>query len=109
MGVLQKCAKRRCYPVDVDGETVHVRAVTLDEINRVQELDNDAKTFFLLACGIVESNGEQGVSAKLANEDDVTWIKRVTPELEVIPADTAQLLLKNIDKVSKPGSDLEKK
>lgn len=109
MGVLQKCAKRRCYPVEIDGETIHVRAMTLDEIGRLQVVDKDEKTVFLLACGIVEPSGEQAVSGKQADETDSAWLKRIGPELDVIPADTALELLKNIDKVSKPGSDLEKK
>jgi hypothetical protein len=109
MGVLQKCAKRRCYPIDIDGETIHVRAITLDEMDRMQVLDKDTKTFFLLACGIVEANGDQGVSAKRSDETDAAWVTRVTSELSVIPADTALQIVKEIDRVSKPAADLEKK
>lgn len=108
MGVLDKCAKRRKYPVDIDGEKIHVRALTYDEIDRLQLIGKDLKTGFILACGLLEDSGESAVPARVDPESDAEWIARVIPVVRSIPSDTILEIVAAIDKVSRPADKLAK-
>jgi len=108
MGVLDKCAKRRKYPIDIDGEKIHVRALTYDEIDRLQLIDKESRTGFIVACGLLEETGEPAIPVRTESETDAEWITRVVPLVRSMPSDTILTIVEAVDKVSRPADKLAK-
>lgn len=86
--------KRQPRPVEINGETVMVRPLTLREAGKFDELaksgaGKDLLAFMVATC-VTDSNGEPLFAA-----DD--------PEIEDIPTDVIQQLSEAVQKISSPG------
>jgi hypothetical protein len=86
--------KRLPKPVEINGETVYVRSLTMREALHVDELsktDSARVPAFMVACAVVDSAG-----APLFAVDD--------PELADLPIETIRQLGAVIKDASSPGS-----
>lgn len=103
MGLLHRANKRKCYPVDgLDG--VFVRSMTSGEIGRMNLLEKELKTPFVMGCCLVTSEGKPETTKRIdPPESDVDFSKRVLEELEEADVDTETLALvsKSIGKIGK--------
>ena len=53
MSVISKLTKRRFYPFQIDGETIHLRSMLSSELAAVQEFRNeDASIGFTIGCAV---------------------------------------------------------
>lgn len=59
--VLGKLAKRRCYPVKIDGEDVHVRALSYGEIRALESMPPELAVPFIFGCGLVSDTGDRAI------------------------------------------------
>lgn len=100
-GILDKCKKRRCYPVDLgDGDKIFVRALTNDEIDRVQAIDTDIAIPLIIGLGLVDESRSQ-VLPLVSPETENEWAIRLRTELKDMPADTTNQLVESIRRVSR--------
>ena len=87
--ILGRLAKRRCYPVKIEGEEdVHVRALTFGEIRALDKIPEELTGAFMFGCGLVSDTGDQAIP-RLDGEDHKTFAARVADVLEdrEIPTD----------------------
>ena len=85
--------KRQPKPVEINGETVYVRSLTMREALHVDELsktDSGKVPAYMVACAVVDSAG-----VPLFTVDD--------PELDDMPIETIRQLGEEIKKASSPG------
>lgn len=97
MSARDKLLKRRPRPVDVDGDQVFVRALTVQEFLDAEQLAKDeAKQFEfcaqVVAAGCVEENGQPVFSGP------------ADKSIAMIPLDTLRLLTEKIRDASKTGN-----
>lgn len=60
MGLLEKIATRRNYPLEIGpGNTIQICALEIDEIERADALPDDLKNAFLMGCCLCEDDGTQ--------------------------------------------------
>lgn len=57
--VMDRIKARRCYPVKLGDETVHVRALTIGELKALDKLPPEQQTGFAIGCALVEQDGKQ--------------------------------------------------
>ncbi len=106
--VSERLRKRRCYPLPIGDETLHVRAMTFAEIEVMESIGgNKVSEGYVIGKCLVEPDGtpcfEQGKDEK--NED---FGKRVLVDSEM-PTDTAAELLEMVMKLTKPPTREEAK
>lgn len=59
MGLLEKIATRRSYPLELDpGNTIQLCSLEIDEIERADVLPDKLKNPFILGCSLCEDNGD---------------------------------------------------
>lgn len=98
-GVLNRLRKKRGYPVEIEGETYHVRSLTLGELRRLEPLAAELKTGFVLGCALCsDAEGGQELPAN-DGEADAAWADRIGNELSDIPTQTIRELTESIAKV----------
>ena len=106
--VLARLKKKRGYPVDIDGETFHVRSLTIGELHRLDLLANEHKTGFVVGCALCgEASGEQELPRN-SDESDTDWAARVLLELADVPTDTIRALSDGVAAIGKTPATLEK-
>jgi len=99
--VLERLRKKRGYPVTIDGETFYVRSLTIGELRRLDSLDAEAKTGFVVACALcADANGGQELP-QAEGESDATWALRVLTELADVPTETIRALSDGVAKIGK--------
>lgn len=108
--VLNRIKKRRCYPVEVGGGTVHVRSLTRGELDRMTALEKDAKTDFVLGCVLVSSAGEPEFVPE-EGESDVDFAKRIKAAVLDVDTETIAAITEAVGKIGKVTATeaLEKK
>lgn len=108
--VLNRIKKRRCYPVEVGGGTVHVRSLTRGELDRMAVLEHEAKTDFVLGCVLVSAAGDPAFVLQ-AGESDVDFAKRVKGEVLDVDTETIAAITEAVGKIGKVTATevLEKK
>ena len=58
MSVISKLTKRRFYPFQIDGETIHLRSMLSSELDTVQKFrDDDESLGFMIGCCVLNENG----------------------------------------------------
>ena len=107
MSVLSKLAKRRFYPVPLGDETVHVRALTIGELGKLDSLSQTDKTGYVFGCAVLEPDGSRAFTQRLAAgeqaaETDSEFSQRVLAEMEQIPTDSLAELSTAIERLGKP-------
>jgi hypothetical protein len=106
--VLSRLKKKRGYPVDIDGETFHVRSLTIGELQRLDLLAAEHKTGFVVGCALCcEASGEQELP-RATGEDDTAWAARVLTELADVPTETIRALSDGVAAIGKTPATLEK-
>jgi hypothetical protein len=83
--------KRKPKEVEVNGEKIHVRSLTIKEAREFEALEGTAAMLFALQCSVVESDGTQTFTS-----DD---------GMDEIPLETVKQLFEHISKVSAPNAE----
>jgi len=103
MGVFERLEKRRAFPIDVDGETLHIAEPTLNQIDRIQRMQGTMATGLALGFCLVDSGGNrlfnQGV-----DEHDEAFADRVLLEASDCTVSAIRVLSEGILKLVKPVS-----
>ena len=110
MSVIQRLQKRRFYPVTIDGETVHIRAMLQSEQREVLAVKDDTESVgFVIGVGLVNED-RTPVFVRSSGESVVDFGKRVLDELDW-PTDTRSELVDKILRLSNgpPVASIEKK
>ena len=101
--VVERLRKRRFYPVPINGETVHVRALLQSELAESKPFQNEESSFgFVIGCGLLNEDGTP-VCTRNADESAQAFGERVLAELN-LPNDTRTELSLAIIKLAKPPS-----
>ena len=97
----ERCAKRRKYPVDLDGETVFVRSLTNAERGHLATLiDGDQVTACAIGFGLLDDAGVAALPQQTIEESLADWIARVQTLIANWPSDTMLQLREAIAKVT---------
>jgi hypothetical protein len=96
--VTAKIWKRRCYPVTCGEETYHVCALSIADRRRLDSLEDVlAKSFFALARGLRDANGDEAFPRE-GDETDAAYAARFEA-LNDIPTDTFNELTSTINRL----------
>lgn len=108
MGILEKAAKRSAYPVKLtNGETVHVRAMTLDQLDVISEMEEgSARTGYLLGCCLCSELGQPEFEI-LANENAAAFGARVMAAFRQagVGTDTVKQITAGIGRIGKVDAE----
>lgn len=97
--VLERLRKKHGYPVEINGETFYVRSLNIGELRRLDKVDSDSKTGFVIGCALCfDGTGEQELP-KLIDETDAAWSERVLGELSDVATETIRALSEGISKI----------
>lgn len=110
MSVIDRLRKRRFYPVTIDGEQVHIRALLDSELKTAMEFkDDDESVGFAIGCSLLNED-RTPVFSQLTNETPKQFGARVLAEAD-LPSDTKAELRDKIVKLSNgpPSEDDLKK
>lgn len=99
--VLNKLRKKRGTDVEVNGDTFHVRGLTLGELRRIDALPNELKTGFVVGCTLFAENKVDAEFPQQPEESDAAWAGRVTEQLGDVPTDTIRELSEQVAKIGK--------
>jgi len=104
---IDKVRKRLKYPVDLDGDTVYVRALRGSEFRTAhQELaNNDAGFGYAIGCGLLNDDGSQAFSVQ-PGESAEAFGNRVLDELD-LSLDVRSYLTYKILRLSR-GDEIER-
>lgn len=104
---IDKVRKRLKYPVDLDGDTVYVRALRGSEFRTAhQELaNNDAGFGYAIGCGLLNDDGSQAFSVQ-PGESPEAFGNRVLDELD-LSLDVRSYLTDKILRLSR-GDEIER-
>jgi hypothetical protein len=107
--VLEKLLKRQAYPVEIEGETLFVRALTTGESLRVATFNETDKLVFALSRCMCGQDGSD-LFPTYDGESDANYIKRMAATVNEFPQPLTERLTTAIGKVSKVPSpeDLQK-
>lgn len=111
-GILELCAKRHCFPVELDaGETVYVRSLSHEEIDVLLAIDDGLSLAFMIGKCLVDSSGQHALPQATESETSVEWSNRIKAIIKPWGADTTNQLREAIKKVSTepPQDKLQKK
>lgn len=106
LSVMDRIKARRCYPVKLGDETVHVRALTIGELKALDKLPPEQQTGFAIGCALVEQDGKQqfprlerpvdaDTPSHLRQETNEEFAARMLEAVDEFPADN----LKDISEV----------
>ena len=84
--VFQKVAKRKAYPVEIDGETMHVSEPTFGKIDRFKSLGGEKSTWLALGLCLVSENGETLFTIEPAETDEQFADRVMTDAQDVTPS-----------------------
>lgn len=99
MSVIDRLRKRRFYPVTIDGEVVHIRAMLDSELKAVADFrDQDESVGFAFGCSLVNED-KSPVFTRLPEESPKQFGGRVLAEID-LPSDTKAELTNKILKLS---------
>lgn len=100
MSVIQRLKKRRHQCIEVDGEKVCIRSLTVGELIESQDIkDANLQAMFLLGCGLVGESSEPEF-ARNANEPAEAFANRVADVAKDIPQNVLMVVLTEIGKAS---------
>jgi hypothetical protein len=110
MSVIDRLRKRRFYPVEIDGEKIHIRAMLDSELKAVSDFrDQDESVGYAFGCSLVNEDST-AVFTRLTDESPQQFGARVLAEID-LPSDTKAELTSKILKLSNgpPSADDLKK
>jgi hypothetical protein len=101
--VAERLRKRRFYPVKIDGEDVHVRALLESECAEFKPFHNDDASFgFVIGCGLLNEDKSPAFERE-PDEKPQEFGQRVLAELD-LPNDTRAELVVAIMRLAQPPS-----
>ena len=98
--VIQKLLKRRCYPVSIAGEEMHLRMLTIGEGDVLDKLKDSEKTLFAVGCSLVDADGKQQLPRQ-PDESYAAYAARLSMELADMGQDMLGELMSAILKLAK--------
>jgi hypothetical protein len=98
---MAKLRKKRGAAVEVEGDTFHVRSLTLGELRRVDALPNEEKTGFVIGCTLCSGPDGEPEFPKQSDETDSAWAKRITEQLGDVSTDKIRLLSERVASLGK--------
>lgn len=91
MGILEKLANRNAYPEKLrNGEQIHVRALSLDQLDRIDKLEPNLKTGFLIGCCLCTERGVPEIQQD-KGEEDAKFSERVLTDVKAVGMGTDTL------------------
>lgn len=107
MSVISKLTKRRFYPFQIDGETIHLRSMLSSELAAVQLFrSEDSSIGYTLGCSVLNEDGSSAF-VKATNETPQEFGARVLSEVD-LPLDTRTELINKIIGLSNGPPSQEK-
>lgn len=107
MSVISKLTKRRFYPFQIDGETIHLRSMLSSELDTVQKFrDDDESLGFMIGCCVLNENGSAEF-IKTETETAKEFGARILAEID-LPLDTRTELINKIIGLSNGPPSQEK-
>ena len=104
--VIAKLRKRRFYPIEIDGEKIHLRALLDSEHREVEPISQEVESFgYAIGCCLMNEDGT-AVFTRATEEDATTFGARVLKELD-LPDDTRSQLSKAILKLQTGPPEIE--
>ena len=99
--MFQKITKRKAYPVEIEGETLHVCEPTIGQIERVRKLGGEQSTGLALALCVVSESGVP-LFEIIDGESDEDLANRVLVEAKDVTLSAIKALSDAILKLSNP-------
>lgn len=99
MSVIERLQKRRAYPVSIDGDVIHIRALRASELAVASGFQNDDESIgFVIGYGVVNDDGSQAI-LQVEGETAKDFGARVLSTLD-LPLDTRSEITSKIMKLS---------
>ena len=97
--VIDRLRKRRFYPITIDGEIVHIRALLQSELKTVEAFkDEDESIGFAIGCAVLNEDHSQTFT-QAQDEQAKEFGARILAELD-LPSDTKSELTGKILRLS---------
>lgn len=97
--------KRHAFPVTVLGDEYHVRPLTFGELLRLDKLDDIRRTWFVLGCGMAESDGSPSFTPVAEGVPDSEWCDQVGKAFVDTEGPVISELAAAITKITKPANE----
>lgn len=104
-GTFDRLKKRTAFPVDIDGEIVHVTEPTMGQISRIQKVNTTDSTGLALGLCVVDSNGVREYT-EAEGETDEEFSQRVMELASNCTVSTIKKISEAILRLAKPA-DME--
>jgi hypothetical protein len=102
--VLEKIQRRRFFPVEVDGETVHLKSLGFQDALAIDSLaDNGDKVLYALGCSLLEEDGVPAIK-RGDGESVQQYVARVRELTVDMPPSIGKQLSEAITKITKTPS-----
>lgn len=107
--MLERLAKRRCYPVQIGDEKLFVRALTIGELDALKALPDELAAAFGIGSGLVNDDGSQAIPRLVipakddqpeSVEPNQAFAERVDMELKAVPVDSVMAITEAIRKLN---------
>lgn len=99
MSVIDRLRKRRFYPVTIDGEVIHIRALLCSELTVVETFKNEDESIgFVIGCAVVNEDGSAAFKRE-PDEPAKVFGAGVLAQID-LPTDTKAELTSKILKLS---------
>lgn len=101
MSVLAKLAKRKAFPIEVDGETVHIRLMFHREKRELLTLEPMWQQPFVLGCVLVEADGTP-VLSRLEGQSAADFARQASEAID-FTEETWNVISDKLEKLQKPN------
>ena len=106
MSILTQIKKRRSYPIDINGDKVSIRALTLGELSTLDSLPLDLKPGFVIGSALLQEDGSREFVPN-EGEPPSDFSRRVTEACQDVPSDTIRLISEMANKLNHTVPTLE--
>lgn len=108
--IIDRLKKRRCYPIPIGDDRIHLRALTIDELKTVDTLPPELAVPFAIGSALVTDAGQSELP-RLPEEPSQAYAERIVDSLKDTPLDTINAIRDGIKKLNSeppPVEDLVK-
>ena len=92
--------RRKGVPVVIDDETYFVRSLTIGELQRLDALEPEKRTGFVIGCTLCDSDGQPEIYTDVG-ETDAEYSARVLIELSDVPSESIRQLSEGVAAIGK--------
>lgn len=100
-GVFDRIEKRKAFPIDVNGEVMHVAEPTMNQIDRIQRLKSNQATGLALGLCLVDEGGTRLFNPE-PDQTDAAFADRILVEASDCTVSAIRTLSEGILKLVKP-------